>query len=305
MPATDPTFQYSDEDWTQITQPRLRKRVQNRVSQRKHRNKLRQQRANSTEAGQTLGSVNASGSWGPNGSLPLVGSSDAGAQPHLADNRVMTGKQQTETATFHDYGAIDLNTFETPDFGSTHLTGIASQSQSPSYPGMPPIPSDYLQLPYPHDTRAAVSFQEPRQSSSTNSSVYSTRTCLETCQLEYPQQWYPISANSGAPTPYVTRVESAGPSPLEYSQSPSYTMRQPQGQCEALSDFSIGASPPYAFSSGTSVNGRSSVAGTTISSMSPDDGIEPRGLGIDPSYYKHEKHHQSLSKSKRSRLPRT
>lgn len=37
MPITDPTFQHSDEDWTQITQPRLRKRVQNRVSQRKHR----------------------------------------------------------------------------------------------------------------------------------------------------------------------------------------------------------------------------------------------------------------------------
>lgn len=37
MPITDPKFQHSDEDWTQITQPRLRKRVQNRVSQRKHR----------------------------------------------------------------------------------------------------------------------------------------------------------------------------------------------------------------------------------------------------------------------------
>ena len=36
MPREDPTFQHSDEDWTQITQPRLRKRVQNRVSQRKH-----------------------------------------------------------------------------------------------------------------------------------------------------------------------------------------------------------------------------------------------------------------------------
>ncbi|KAI4162867.1 MAG: hypothetical protein LQ342_003584 [Letrouitia transgressa] len=39
-----------EEDWTKVTDPRLRKRVQNRVSQRKHRNKVRQQQTGSGDA---------------------------------------------------------------------------------------------------------------------------------------------------------------------------------------------------------------------------------------------------------------
>ncbi|KAL9614914.1 MAG: hypothetical protein Q9167_000656 [Letrouitia subvulpina] len=39
-----------EEDWTKVTDPRLRKRVQNRVSQRKHRNKVRQQQTERSDA---------------------------------------------------------------------------------------------------------------------------------------------------------------------------------------------------------------------------------------------------------------
>ncbi|KAL8662342.1 MAG: hypothetical protein Q9202_004800 [Teloschistes flavicans] len=44
-------------DWTKITQPRLRKRLQNRVSQRKHRKKVRQNLGVEPEPGQSSSAV--------------------------------------------------------------------------------------------------------------------------------------------------------------------------------------------------------------------------------------------------------
>ncbi|KAL8677805.1 MAG: hypothetical protein Q9186_005812 [Xanthomendoza sp. 1 TL-2023] len=111
MPITDPTFQHSDEDWTQITQPRLRKRVQNRVSQRKHRSKVRQQRADSIDAERAF--------LAPSSSVSSRSSSNPGGQQHGQRDHEYAQHFQAKADGIHHWNAseeLEYNTLDIPDY---------------------------------------------------------------------------------------------------------------------------------------------------------------------------------------------
>ncbi|KAL8935799.1 MAG: hypothetical protein Q9216_005251 [Gyalolechia sp. 2 TL-2023] len=332
MPTPDPTFQHSDEDWTQITQPRLRKRVQNRVSQRKHRNKVRQQRANSIDAGNTASApVNAPGHWPPSSALSSNDPSSVGKQQN--SQRVRGSPKQPHLDTNlgperSGFDGFDPNLLD----GCAPWTGSPSSlyPQSSAYPTVSPyLSSDPSHLANTFVTTSDGSSKEPSIPASASPPMYyNAHDGVGTSPYDYLQylhQWY-IPQTSIAPISYTARETSAGPSPLEHPQHHPIDVMQPRLMCENW-PLARPSTLPVSKPADLNTNGyyHSSHAPTmagnvedrnislpvhsmkSSSSSYPADrntttlgeGIEPRGSGINPTHYKGGKQPHPSAWSKR------
>ncbi|KAL8737757.1 MAG: hypothetical protein Q9181_001385 [Wetmoreana brouardii] len=236
MPATDPTFQYSDEDWTQITQPRLRKRVQNRVSQRKHRksllkpvgiaesvqsgsigNKLRQQRASSIEAAQN--------SSAPKATVGQLLSNDAasssafpGASGRQHDHRDLGPlNQQRHTANLqHDwdgFGGTEHNTLHDPSYLASHPSWTESSASAyplaSSYPvDSFPTSSSYAPAASMYDTPGKTRSKERSVSGST--STTNTSRTMDTEENGASFSPYELHQHYYHRSPTATSISSYG-----------------------------------------------------------------------------------------------
>ncbi|KAL8825805.1 MAG: hypothetical protein Q9170_007652 [Blastenia crenularia] len=332
MPATDPTFQHSDEDWTQITQPRLRKRVQNRVSQRKHRNKIRQQRASSIDAGNNASApVSATEYWPPNGALSSNEGSITGERQSHPRGCGSPEQSLLETSLLHDPIGLDGLDHNLLD-GCPPWTGSAAPlyPQASSYPAGPSYTaSDSSQLPEPYALPSLGSSKGPATSTTGSSSIFDNGAFgVESSPydyLQYLQQWY-IPPAYMMPTSYTTRNDSTSNSSQQQPQPQSYGAWVPQRACEFGWPSSSAGPPPipiikpsdptgssYHPSSRTpSVSARTDIGGiptppnevntssryvTSRTIPARESGIEPRGSGINPTKYKSGKHsHASRSK---------
>ncbi|KAL8964849.1 MAG: hypothetical protein Q9197_006781 [Variospora fuerteventurae] len=342
MPTTDPTFQHSDEDWTQITQPRLRKRVQNRVSQRKHRNKVRQQRANSTDAEQVLSAPNdPTNYWPPYSSLASDGMSHDCLEEHHLQNYVPSQQQLLHPTISPDYGgfeAFDCTNFGASNLGSTHTPWVGNpastypQPSSYSISSSLDVPSDYPHDPDVYGSPTALYSKRPSLSSLVTSSSYKTGTnVVDTSRTELPQQWHQMGSTT-SPSPYCTNAYSAGPYPVPPSYHTSYTSWQPQRTSETPFDHTVGDPPVHASKRPSpdrkaqnlartatkdysTANGRATVV--SASSIGPHvvhashEASKPlyvdsksRDLSIDPTYYKHSKSNRALSISQQPKKSR-
>ncbi|KAI4234180.1 MAG: hypothetical protein L6R40_006839 [Gallowayella cf. fulva] len=186
MPITDPTFQHSDEDWTQITQPRLRKRVQNRVSQRKHRkslpspygvawslhrplsldvglpaelmqfigSKVRQQRANSIDTERVVLTPKDAGGYPLNGGpISSQSSSNPGGQQHSRRGHEVTKHLQADADPFHQWivsDELEYNALETPGYAETSSSWLDYPSPSYSTASSYSIGSPSIATTYAH-----------------------------------------------------------------------------------------------------------------------------------------------------------
>ncbi|KAL8935294.1 MAG: hypothetical protein Q9211_004771 [Gyalolechia sp. 1 TL-2023] len=324
MPTPDPTFQHSDEDWTQITQPRLRKRVQNRVSQRKHRNKVRQQRANSTDAGNPVAApVKSPGHW-PSPNDPLSG----GQQPTYARGPASPQQPHLETNLAPERSGFD-------GFDANLLDGCAPWTGSPSSVYPPASTYPYLTTDPSHLTNTFVSTsdassKEPSIPASASPPMfYNAHDGVGTSPYDYLQylhQWY-IPQTSITPIPYTARDPSAGSPPLEHSQPQPYDVMQPRLMCENWPLARAGPSTvPLSKPADSNGNGyyHSSHAPTLTGCIDTRNislpvhpiksssryaadrnhalfgqGIEPRGSGINPTYYKSGRHSHPSPRSKK------
>ncbi|KAL8717314.1 MAG: hypothetical protein Q9225_005431 [Loekoesia sp. 1 TL-2023] len=338
MPITDPTFQHSDEDWTQITQPRLRKRVQNRVSQRKHRNKVRQQRANSIDAGHTVSAPSNTGHWSLAGSQPSNEASNAGEQQYFQPDGESPKQSPLETILPNERSGFD-------GFNHALLDACPQWPTIPStvYPQASSYPtaslytsSDSSHLPMAYVPPSVGSSKGPTISTSSTTSAFdSGHYTVNGSPYEYLQdlqQWYPIPQPAISPSSYTIRDNSARPSPLEHPQHQSYNAWQAQRTREPWSSSGGGPSPlattkpldlnsngyyascPTPLITGTpdiagiskaphGIKSSSKYAANRAASTTLEDVIEPRGSGINPAYYKSGKHSSSSSKSKQVKKP--
>ncbi|KAL9602752.1 MAG: hypothetical protein Q9219_001595 [cf. Caloplaca sp. 3 TL-2023] len=334
MPPTDPTFQHSDEDWTQITQPRLRKRVQNRVSQRKHRNKIRQQRANSIDTGQAAPAPvpNATGYWPPAHPLPSNGAADINEHQHRQPHVESPKQTPLDTTLFHgrnDFDAFAYNGLD--DYPSWTGDPGPVYPQTSAYPTISPYAAhDGSQLPTTYAPPAGASSKGPPVPSLSTYSVYDNGlNTVETTPyeyLQYLQKWYPIPPTFMSPSSFGTRDESAGPSPLEQSQQQAYDAWQPARACDIWSSAAPGPSPLiatkpldlsgngyYVSSRTSSVTGRSDnsgistpirevgsssnyIANRTGTALAED--VASQGSGVNPANYKSGKRYRLSSRPK-------
>lgn len=332
MPTPDPTFQHSDEDWTQITQPRLRKRVQNRVSQRKHRNKVRQQRVNSIDTGNTASApaADAPGHWTPSGPLSTNDPSNGiGKQQNSQRVRGSPKQPHLDTSLIPERSGFD-------GFDPNLLDGVAPWTGSPSsvYPTASTYPtvSPYLTSDPSHfantfgTTSAGTTEAATIPASASPPMYYNAHDGVGTSPYDYLQylhQWY-IPQTSITPISYTAPDPPAAPPPLEHSQPQHqpFEAMQPRLMCE---NWPLAGARPSAPKQPTHVSGsgfyQSSHPATTMeprnmtlpvhslnssSGYAADrnvttigEGIEPRGSGINPSYYKSGKQSQPYPGSKK------
>ncbi|KAL8854473.1 MAG: hypothetical protein Q9221_000744 [Calogaya cf. arnoldii] len=220
MPITDPEFQHSDEDWTQITQPRLRKRVQNRVSQRKHRSKIRQQRANSVEAERAISATKRTREHSlHNGSISSNSSSTPGGQQHGQRDYGLSKQLFAEPDHLHPWSGTEglaYSAFEDPPYTETHQPWL--EYTTPSYPvasaypiESPSIAINHTQSSNPYDF---VLSTRPLGRSSSNPIVTATPTAnmgmgaMEFAHQE-PQQYSCYTPPAPlSHSPYSTTLES-------------------------------------------------------------------------------------------------
>ncbi|KAL9009580.1 MAG: hypothetical protein Q9173_005404 [Seirophora scorigena] len=342
MPTPDPTFQHSDEDWTQITQPRLRKRVQNRVSQRKHRNKIRQQRANSIDAEQILSPPQASTSYRPpHNSLASDGSSHRFPEEHKLQGYGQPQQQLLDSTLSPDYGgfeAFDYTCFGASDPGSNrppwvdNLPSTYTQPSNYSTASSLNVPSDYPQDPHVYGRSTTPSSKRPSVPASVTSSTYTTgMNGMDASQHDLPPQWHQMSSVAST-SPYCTDNYSAGPSPVAYPHHSPYTSWQPQRTCEYPSSYTVGdslaaATKPSSFdrkaqnppSGATRGYGTANVRSTAVPASNMEfspvhdsreaskplwDDVEAQGSGINPTYYQHCRRSYTPSNSHQPRTSR-
>ncbi|KAL8897483.1 MAG: hypothetical protein Q9207_007198 [Kuettlingeria erythrocarpa] len=337
MPVTDPTFQHSDEDWTQITQPRLRKRVQNRVSQRKHRSKVRQQRANSVDAAQALSApMKSHDQWPSHRShdVSVVGDHQyhrkSSISPQQQQAQTALFQQNTGLETFHDYndlGVPDCAIAQSPYVGNLPMTDPPVST----YPAASPeVMSEYPLTSYTYGDIPSGGAQRPSMSSSAYSSAYGLGpNGADTSEYDLSKPWYQVpDATSMLPSSFLAGSSSAVPSSTEYARHTTYPSSwQPQSLDYPAGAASLNTPKPtrfndyryYSSDAVAPVDGRSGVtdiAGPAYSTTETSraysssgstpfqENLEPRESGYTSSYYRHGKHDASGSRSKKSHPPR-
>ncbi|KAL8639214.1 MAG: hypothetical protein Q9228_003728 [Teloschistes exilis] len=292
-PPTDPTFQHSDEDWTQITQPRLRKRVQNRVSQRKHRNKIRQQREVIDGAGAQAPSVDADPSARsyPNSSTSSARSSSRGDIQFVDQHTSWPASSAPAYSMVSPYGL-----------------GIsaATSGQSPEsmyYPGPPgstghPLPYSSPSIPSIVGPSGGVPQYDLPQYH------YPPSTNPYTLPTDYRSSLYPEPSYSGPPNSWNNSPEFESsshatrrhltPEPLPQPMLTSSSLYDPYSAPSAMASTS--AATIVASSSAISASSR--YPGSRSNSTLYDD---PHGASVDSRYYEDSGKYRSHYTSKQTK----
>ncbi|KAI4100021.1 MAG: hypothetical protein LQ339_005688 [Xanthoria mediterranea] len=230
MPITDPKFQHSDEDWTQITQPRLRKRVQNRVSQRKHRSKIRQQRANSVEAERAVSVSKGTREHSlHHGSISSNSSSNPGGQQHGQQDYDISKQVFAEPDHLQPWTATEglaYSAFEDPPYAETHKPWLEYPSSSYPVSSAYPVGSPSFGIPHAQVSNSYDLAQTTRSIARPFSSSASPAPPMNStmiAQHEPQQHSYYTTPTSVSHGQYLTTAESTG-FPLQermYERSPN------------------------------------------------------------------------------------
>lgn len=230
-------------------------------------------------------------------------------QPHLETNLV------PERSGFDGFDANLLD-------GCAPWTGSPSSIYPPAsiYPTVSPyLSSDPSPLANTFvSTSAGTSKESSIPASASPPMYYNAHDGVGTSPydyLHYLHQWY-IPQTSITPISYTARETSAGPSPLEHSQHQPFDVMQPRLMCENWPLAGTGPSTfPSSKPSDLNSNGyyhsghtpslpfhpikSSSRYAADRNTTTVGEGIEPRGSGINPTYYKSAKQSYPTPRSKK------
>ncbi|KAI4265556.1 MAG: hypothetical protein L6R38_009330, partial [Xanthoria sp. 2 TBL-2021] len=227
MPITDPTFQHSDEDWTQITQPRLRKRVQNRVSQRKHRSKIRQQRANSVDAERAMSATKGTREHSlHSGSISSNSSSNPGGQQQGQHEHELSKQVFAEPDHLHPWSGthgLAYSAFEDPPYAEAHQPWLDYPSSSYPVPSAYPVESPSIPITHTPvsnsyaltQSTGAIGRSYPYSSSTAPSMANTGMGAMRVAHHEPQQHSYYTSPTSVSSSQYLTTTDSTGFPPQE------------------------------------------------------------------------------------------
>lgn len=239
-------------------------------------------------------------------------------------------QQSSGLEEFHDYNDLGV-----PDYAIAQSSYIGSLPLTDpplsTYPAAShDATSQYPLNSYTYGEIPVRGAQRPSMSSSAHSSAYGLgSTGADTSEYDLSQPWYQVpDATSMPSSSFPVGNASTGPSTTEYPRHTTYPSSwQPQSLDYPAGAASLNVSKPTGFNDYryyssdpvTSVDGRSGVTDTALpaygttgtsrayssSGGTPfQDGLETRGSGYTSSYYRHDKHEASGSRSKKSQLPR-
>lgn len=296
-------------------------------------NKVRQQRANSIDAGHTVSAPSNTGYWSSAGSQLSNEASNASEQQYFEPEGESPKQSPLETTLSNERSGFDGFNHPLLDACPQWPTIPSTvYPQASSYPTVSPYTSsESSHLPMAYVSPSVATSKRPTISTSSTSSAFdSGHYAADGSPYEYLQdlqQWYPMPQPTISPSSYTIRDNSARPSPLEHPQHQSYNAWQAQRAREPWSSSGGGPSPlavtkpldlnsnGYYVSCPTPlITGKPDIAGISkpthgikssskyaahgATSTTLEDVIEPRGSGINPAYYKSGKHSSSFSKSK-------